>query len=148
MQPAFVDRTFAAARTLAAPRERVWRAFGEPALLARWWGPAGFTNTFEHFDFAPGGAWRFTMHGPDGSDYRNESMFVEIAAPARLVLEHTLGHHFTLTITLDAVDADTTRIGWQQVFDTAEECARIAAIVVPANEQNLDRLAALVAELA
>jgi len=141
------ERAFVHTRTLAAPRERVWRALSEPALLARWWGPAGFTNTFERFDLAPGGTWRFTMHGPDGTDYANESVFAEVAAPARLVFDHLSGHHFRMTITLDAVNDSSTRVGWLQVFDSAAERARIAAFVVPANEQNLDRLAALVAEL-
>jgi uncharacterized protein YndB with AHSA1/START domain len=145
---AVADRAFVHARVLAAPREHVWRAICEPALLARWWGPAGFSSTFEHFDFRPGGSWRFTMHGPDGKDYLNENVFAEIAAPSRVAIEHVRGHRFVLTITLDTPDAGTTRVGWQQVFDSAEERARIAAFVGPANEQNLDRLAALVAELA
>ena len=46
----------------------------------QWWGPNGFTNTFHEFDLRPGGAWRFIMHGPDGTDYPNESVFVEVVS--------------------------------------------------------------------
>lgn len=135
------DRAFVHARLIDAPRERVFRAFSDPAHLARWWGPNGFTSTFHEFDLRPGGAWRFVMHGPDGANYPNECVFVEVVAPQRIVFEHMSGHHFQLTITLEARGAKT-RVGWLQVFDTAAERQRIASFVLEANEQNLDRLAA------
>lgn len=135
-------REFVHSRLIDAPRETVFAAFADPQRLARWWGPNGFTNTFEVFEFRSGGAWRFVMHGPDGTDYPNESQFTEIVAPERIVLEHlSASHHFLLTITL-AADGARTRVGWRQVFDTAEEKQRIADFVTPANEQNLDRLTA------
>lgn len=135
------EREVVHSRLIDAPRERVFGAFSDPERLARWWGPAGFTSTFDEFDLRPGGAWRFVMHGPDGADYPNESVFVEVVAPECVVLEHLSGHHFTLTITFSA-QRDQTLVGWRQVFDTAAERQRIAAVVTEANEQNLDRLAA------
>ena len=135
------DREFVHSRLVDAPRERVFRAFSDPLHLARWWGPKGFTSTFHEFDLRPGGAWRFVMHGPDGADYPNESVFVEVVAPERIVFEHVSGHHFRMTITFAAQGAGTS-VGWHQVFDTAAERERIAKFVIEANEQNLDRLAA------
>jgi uncharacterized RmlC-like cupin family protein len=141
------DREFVHARLIAAPRERVFRAFAEPAHLARWWGPEGFSSIFERFEFRRGGTWRFVMRGPDGTDHPNEIVFREILAPERIVLEHLGGlHHFFLTLTLEA-RGEQTLVGWQQVFDTAAHRERIAAFVSQANEQNLDRLAAEVREL-
>ena len=134
-------RAFVHSRVIDAPRERVFRAFTDPERLARWWGPNGFSNTFETFDLRPGGAWRFVMHGPDGANYPNESVFVEVVEPERVVLEHLSGHHFTMTLTFTDAGGQTL-VGWRQVFDTAAERERIAAFVTPANEQNLDRLAA------
>lgn len=72
------EREPVTSRVLEAPRERVFRAFSDPAHLERWWGPKGFTNTFHEFDLRPGGNWRFVMHGPDGADFPNESVFVEV----------------------------------------------------------------------
>jgi RimJ/RimL family protein N-acetyltransferase/uncharacterized protein YndB with AHSA1/START domain len=136
------DREFAHSRLIDAPPDQVFAAVSDPARLARWWGPNGFTSTFSVFEFRPGGAWRFVMHGPDGTDYPNENMFTEITAPQRIALEHlSATHHFLLIITLTA-DGARTRVGWRQVFDTAAEKERIADFVTPANEQNLDRLAA------
>ncbi|MGE5117095.1 MAG: SRPBCC family protein [Betaproteobacteria bacterium] len=139
---AAASRELATSRVLAAPRERVFDAIRDPARLARWWGPKGFANTFEQFDFRPGGHWRFVMHGPDGTDYPNENEFAEIAAPDRVVIRHLNGHHFELTIALAEAGPGRTRIEWRQRFETAEECARAAPIAVDANEQNLDRLEA------
>jgi uncharacterized protein YndB with AHSA1/START domain len=135
------DREFLHSRRIDAPRERVFRAFSDPAHLTRWWGPKGFTSTFHEFDLRPGGSWRFLLHGPDGKDYPNESVFVEVVAPERIVFEHLSGHHFVMTITFEAQGAQTV-VGWRQVFDTVEERERIAPFVTEANEQNLDRLAA------
>ena len=74
---ALSDREFANSRVFDAPPERVFRAWTDPNHLAQWWGPKGFTNTFEEFDLRPGGPWRFVMHGPDGTDYKNHSVFGE-----------------------------------------------------------------------
>lgn len=136
------DREFFHSRLIDAPRERVFRAFAEPAHLARWWGPDGFTSTFEVFELRPGGRWRFVMHGPDGTDYPNESVFLEVVAPERVAFEHlSAGHHFVMTITF-AAQGDATLIGWRQVFDSAAHKDRVARIVAEANEQNLNRMAA------
>jgi uncharacterized protein YndB with AHSA1/START domain/catechol 2,3-dioxygenase-like lactoylglutathione lyase family enzyme len=135
------DREFLHTRLVEAPRERVFRALAEARHLARWWGPNGFSSTFEHFDFRPGGRWRFVLHGPDGKDYPNENVFRSIA-PERVVVDHPSDlHHFVLTIRLTAI-GNRTLVGWHQVFDTADHRAEIAANVSDANEQNLDRLAA------
>jgi uncharacterized protein YndB with AHSA1/START domain len=136
------NRAFVHSRVIDAPPVQVFRAIAEPERLARWFGPDGFTSTFELFEFRPGGTWRFMFHGPDGTDYPNESVFREIVAPERVVIEHlSEGHHFFLTITL-APEGRKTRVGWRQEFDTAEHRDRIAEFVLPANEQNLDRLTA------
>ncbi|MBP6507234.1 MAG: SRPBCC family protein [Opitutaceae bacterium] len=129
-------------RVLAAPREQVWAAFRDPAVLARWWGPAGFTNTFHEFDFRPEGEWRFTLHGPDGAAYAMNHRFMEIVRPERIVVRHFQpGHDFVLTITLAAL-ADTTLVTWVMRFDDPAEGERVRAFIVPANEQNFDRLTA------
>ena len=128
-------------RLIAAPPELVFRAIGEPQRLARWWGPNGFSSTFDTFEFRPGGAWRFVLHGPDGTGYPNENVFREIS-PGRVVVEHLADtHHFLLTITLTPQDGQTL-VGWRQLFDTPEHLQQVAALVSVANEQNLDRLAA------
>jgi uncharacterized protein YndB with AHSA1/START domain len=136
------DRECVHERLVAAGPDRVFAAFAAPERLARWWGPNGFSSTFEVFEFTPGGRWRFVMHGPDGTDHDNQSIFREIVPAERIVIEHLGGfHHFVLTVTLAARDGGT-QVRWRQVFDTAEHRDRVRPFVEPANEQNLDRLAA------
>ena len=141
------DRELVTTRVLDAPRERVFSAFSDAAHLAQWWGPQGFRNTFHEFDLRAGGAWRYTMHGPNGADYPNESVFVEIVKPERIVIEHVSGPRFRLTITLTA-EAGRTRLTWRQRVPTAADCDKIKALAIPANEQNLDRLEARLAQMA
>lgn len=124
----------------ASPAE-VFAAMSDAVRVTRWWGPAGFTSTIHLFEFKPGGSWRLTMHGPDGTDYPNESRFTRIEADQVFEIEHLNGHHFFLTIELRSVE-DGTEVKWRQTFDTAEHYARIAEFVAVANEQNLERLAA------
>lgn len=129
-------------RVFAAPREVLFDLFADPEQLEHWWGPEGFTNTFEQFDFEPGGAWRFTMHGPDGTDYPNAKDFVEIVRPERIVLDHIQqqGHLFRLTMTYQAEGEGNTRLTWQMDFTTAND-DELRAFITTANEQNFDRLA-------
>ncbi len=133
--------TFHTTREIAAPIEQVFTAISTPERLARWWGPAGFTNTFNLCEFKVGGHWTFTMHGPDGKNYPNENRFIEIEVPNKVVIQHIKGHQFSLTIAL-APSKRGTLVSWSQAFEDAEEAKRIESIVVPANEQNLDRLTA------
>jgi len=141
------DRELVTTRLLDAPPERVFRAFSEAEHLAQWWGPTGFTNTFHEFDLRAGATWRYTMHGPNDADYPNESAFVEILEPQRIVIDHVSGPRFQLTITL-VPEAGKTRITWRQRFPSAADCDKIRALAVPANEQNLDRLQARLAMMA
>ena len=131
-------------RVIDAPRERVFEAFRDPEKLARWWGPKGFTNTIHEFDLRPGGNWRFIMHAPNGGDFPNESVFVEVVEPELVVIRHDSAPQFELTITFAAED-DKTLVGWRQVFQTADERDRVARFALEANEQNLDRLSEVVA---
>ena len=133
--------TFNTSREIPATVEQVFAAISNPERLARWWGPAGFTNTFKVCDFKNGGRWSFVMHGPDGSNYPNENVFAEIEAPGKVVIQHVSEPKFRLTILL-APSATGTLVSWSQAIENSEVAKRIEHIVVPANEQNLDRLSA------
>lgn len=136
-----------AAREYDVPRELVFRAWTTPDLLARWWGPQGFTNTFHECDIRPEGKWRYTMHGPDGKDYPNFSAFVEIVHPERVVLDHLSGHEFRVTATFEDLEG-STRVTFRQRFKKKEEFEQAKPYCVEGNEQNLDRLGKLLSELA
>jgi uncharacterized protein YndB with AHSA1/START domain len=131
--------TFSTSREFPATVEQVFAAISDPQRLNRWWGPAGFTNIFSVCEFKKGGRWSFIMHGPDGHNYPNENVFAEIDVPHKVVIQHVVEPKFSLTIGLTA-SAVGTLVSWSQAFESSEVASRIEHIVVPANEQNLDRL--------
>ncbi len=75
-------------RIYDAPVALVWEAWTDPAQVAQWWGPRGFTITTHSSEVRPGGSWMFTMHGPDGTDYPNFTRYHEVEPRARLVYDH------------------------------------------------------------
>ena len=134
-------REIISTRVIDFPRELVWKAWTDPVHLATWWGPKGFTNTFHEFNLKPGGMWRFIMHGPDGKDYKNESLFVEVEENAWIVFNHISAPQFQVTATF--VDCDgKTKIVFNMRFESAAACENMKPICVPSNEQNFDRLEA------
>jgi uncharacterized protein YndB with AHSA1/START domain len=135
------DRTLATARLIAASPDQVFAAFVSPDRLARWWGPKGFRNTFQVFEPRPGGSWRFVMHGPNGADYPNDSVFEALVPGEQVVIRHISRPWFTLTVSLAAEGAGT-RLTWRQEFDSAATCEAVRRIAGPGNEENLDRLEA------
>jgi uncharacterized protein YndB with AHSA1/START domain len=134
--------TFQVSRKIAAPPSSVFAAFEDSARLAVWWGPAGFTNTFKTYEFKPGGKWSFMMHGPDGKNYPNEIIITEIELPKRIVIHHVSQPRYLLTVTLEPTADGGTLVGWNQDFENPDVGRRMERILVPANEQLLDRLSA------
>lgn len=75
-------------RIYDAPVSAVWAAWTEPDQVAQWWGPRGFTITSHAKDLRPGGIWHYTMHGPDGTDYVNKTLYHEVVIGSKLVYDH------------------------------------------------------------
>lgn len=75
-------------RVYDAPLAAVWDAWVDPAQAAQWWGPRGFTITTHSKDLRVGGHWAYTMHGPDGVDYPNKTIYLEVEQHKKLVYDH------------------------------------------------------------
>lgn len=126
---------------LNAPREKVFEAWTNPEILKKWWGPNGFTNTFEEFSLKPGGIWKFVMHGPDGKNYPNLSEFIEISAPHRIMFNHVSEPKFKVTAEFEDLDGKT-KLVWRGLFETKAKYNAIKNFMTEGNQQNLARLAA------
>jgi|HubBroStandDraft_1064217.scaffolds.fasta_scaffold133843_1 uncharacterized protein YndB with AHSA1/START domain len=72
-------------RILDAPRDLVFSAWTDPAHVAQWWGPGGFTSTVLAYEMRPGGPMRIDMHGPDGVTYPMDGTVRDVVPPERLV---------------------------------------------------------------
>jgi uncharacterized protein YndB with AHSA1/START domain len=116
-------------RVLNAPAALVWEVWTKPEHVINWWGPNGFTTTSQSMDLRPGGVWRFMMHGPDGTDYPNKIVFLEIVPPEKLVYKHsddgeTTSINFHVSVTLENMGSKT-RLTMRSVFESAAELERL-----------------------
>jgi uncharacterized protein YndB with AHSA1/START domain len=129
-------------KLLNASVDQVWKLWTDPDHIKHWWGPNGFTNTITKMDLQHGGEWLLVMHGPDGTDYDNKSVFTEIVEQQKIVYEHISGHYFIATIEFEA-KGNQTLMYWEMLFETKEEYHQFIHEykVGESLQQNIDRLA-------
>ncbi len=148
------DREIVITRVFDAPRELVWEAWTNPKHVVKWWGPKGFTTTIQEMDVRPGGVWRHIMHGPDGTDYPNKSVFTEVVKPDRIVYSHGGGKkrgpgaHFEATWSFEA-QGDNTKVTIRMLFPSATERDRVVKEygAIEGGNQTLERLAEHLAKM-
>ncbi|WP_426668312.1 SRPBCC family protein [Mucilaginibacter sp. McL0603] len=114
------DREITISRKLNAPVDLVWEAWIKPEHIANWWGPNGFTTTISKMDLTAGGEWNLVMHGPDGTDYKNKSIFKEVVLYKKIVYEHVSAPRFVSTISFEA-QGEQTQLTWHMLFESAEQ---------------------------
>lgn len=137
-------------REFAAPPEAVFGAYRDPEALKEWYGPDGFSITIIAMDFRVGGQFRFTMHGPDGTDYPNRIMYREIVPGARLAYLHDSDvdadpRAFEVLVTFAPAGAGRTLLTMRSTFPSIE--ARNAVMKFGAVElgmQTVEKLAVYV----
>ena len=140
-------------RTFDAPRDLVWKAWTDPKHLIHWWGPNGFTATIHEMDVRTGGVCRFILHGPDGRDYHNKIVYVDVVKPEKIAYRHAgeKEHEavgFQVTV-LFVAEGDTTTLTMRMTFASAEELKRVNDQygAIEGAKQNIDRLAAYLTKI-
>jgi uncharacterized protein YndB with AHSA1/START domain len=141
LESAASDTEIVATRLFDAPRELVFRMWTDPEHIAQWWGPRGFTNTISRMDVRPDGVGELVMHGPDGTDYKNKFVYVEVVRPERIVYDHVSGPLFRATATF-ADQGGKTRVTVRMRFESAALRSKVAEEfgAVEGLGQTLDRL--------
>ena len=134
------DCEIVSSRIVNASRDIVYAAWTDPNHLKNWWGPAGFTNTFNEFDLRPGGKWSFIMHGPGKGNYPNECEFIKIEKPALIIWKRFSKPVFQVVVSFEEISTDKTKIIFKQIFNSANECNKVRAFAIDKNEENFDRL--------
>ncbi len=145
------ERELVITRVFDAPRELVWKAWTDPAHVAKWWGPKGFTTPVCALDLRPGGAIRIDMRGPDGVVAPMTGVFHDIVESERLVFttsafEDAEGHpqlDVLNTVTFAEHDGKTTLTLQAVVVTAAPTVGHVQAALVGMEEgwtQSLDRL--------
>ena len=135
------DREISISRLFNAPIDLVWEVWTNPDHIKNWWGPNGFTNTIHFMDFKKGGEWNLTMHGPDGTDFKNKSIFREIVKYKKIVYEHVTSPKFLATVEFES-QGEKTFIKWDMLFESKEQFIQVVK-TFKADEglkQNIDKL--------
>jgi uncharacterized protein YndB with AHSA1/START domain len=118
------DREIRAERIFDAPRDRVYAAYTDPELIPQWYGPRGTTTVVDKMDVRVGGAWRFVMPSPDGSETAFRGTYREVTPPERIVQtfewEGMPGHVAVETATFEDL-GDRTKVTTVSLFHTPEE---------------------------
>jgi uncharacterized protein YndB with AHSA1/START domain len=135
-------------RTFDAPREEVWKAFTDPTIVPRWWGPHGTTTRVDEMDVRAGGKWRYDSSGPDREDVSFYGEYLEVDPPQRIRwtfmfdVEGVGPQGGPETFTFDDVDGKTkvTSIGHFDSVETLE--AALATGMIRGAIETWDRLAA------
>lgn len=112
------DRELRITKNLSAPIHFVWEVWTKPEYIANWWGPNGFTNSIDVMEVKQGGEWRFTMHGPDGKNYPNRSVYLEIVDHKKIVFQH-FNPNFITTVNFQS-KGNETYLEWTMLFETVE----------------------------
>jgi uncharacterized protein YndB with AHSA1/START domain len=117
------DREIRVERIFNAPRERVWRAYTDPKLVAQWWG-RGNKVVIERMEVERGGHWRFVEHADDGV-HGFEGRIREVTPPSRIVqtfeYDGMPGYVAVITATFEDLGDGRTKVVSTSLFHTAEE---------------------------
>jgi uncharacterized protein YndB with AHSA1/START domain len=137
-------------RIYDAPLKAVWDAWTDPDQVAQWWGPRGFSITTHSKDLRPGGNWTYTMHGPDGIDYPNNTLYLEVEPLAKLVYDHGGNDArpplFRVTVLFAEVDGKT-RMDMSMGLASAEAAAQTRQFIKQVGGNSTwDRLAEYLAK--
>ena len=146
------DREIVGSRIMDAPPELVFKAYTDPDLIPRWWGPRRYATTVDKMDLRPGGVWRFVHRAADGGEYAFNGVYREIVPPKRLVYtfnyEGAPGHEAVETVTFEEAEGGKTRMTDHLLFETREERdGMLNSGMEEGAAETVDRLAELLREL-
>lgn len=136
-------------RVFNAPRELVYRAHTDPALIPRWWGPEETTTVVDKMDVRPGGKYRFIHTAPDGGEYIFHGEFRELVPPERLVQTSSLEGQpgeIIETLTFEEHGGKTTLTILDECGSKEARDAILATGMAEGLHASYDRLAELLAE--
>jgi uncharacterized protein YndB with AHSA1/START domain len=135
-------------RVFDAPRELVWNAWTQPAQLAQWWGPPGWSTDPADvtMEIRPGGTFRISSVSTDGGAMTSEGVYREVVAPERLVLEEASEHSWhegaVSIMTLTDLGHGRTEMTLRSTITTTDEMRKTAEAGMTGT---VDRLAELLA---
>jgi len=111
-------------REFNAPRDLVFKAFTDPTLIPKWWGPKDYTTTVDKMDVRMGGIWRYVQHDAQGNQNAFRGVYHEVVSPERIVFtfewEGLPGHILLETVSFVERNGKTL-VTDSSVFQTIED---------------------------
>jgi uncharacterized protein YndB with AHSA1/START domain len=146
------DVEIVGSRIMDAPPELVFKAYTDPTLVPKWWGPRRYTTIVEKMEVRPGGAWRFIHRADDGGEHIFNGVYREVVPPKRLVYtfnyEGAPGHEAVETVTFEPVEGGKTRMTDHLLFANRQDRdGMLSAGMEEGGEESIQRLAELLREL-
>lgn len=149
-------KTLLVERTFNAPRELVFKAFTDPAMIVKWWGPREWPTTNKTMDVKPGGIWHYCMTGPDGTEAWGKAIYKEIVPIEKIVwldlfsdADGNENIDLPATIaTFNFIDLgdNRTKLSSKGEYATAEQLKTVTEMgMVPGLSESLDKLEELLA---
>jgi len=123
------DRELVLHRVIEAPREKIFQAWTNPELLKQWFAPLPWTTPVVELDVRPGGGNYFVMRGPDGNEFPNRGVYLEIVPNEKIVFtdaytkawEPSAKPFMTVTVTLEDLGGGKTNYTARVMHWTAED---------------------------
>jgi len=145
------ERELVTTHTFDAPRELVWKAWTDPTLIPKWWGPSRYSTVVDKMDVRPGGRWRFVQRDAEGNEYGFHGEYREVVPPRRLVgtfeYEGMPGHVLVETATFEEV-GDKTKLTQSSLFQSVEDLeGMLASGMEEGAAETMERFTELVAEM-
>jgi|SRR5581483_2379279 len=145
------SQVLTATTVIDAPRDLVFRAYTDPKLFARWWGPRRLKNKILKYDSRTGGEWHVVQVDSDGSEFGFRGVNHEVVAPERICQTFEFlgvpGHVALQTATFEAL-GNKTRINAQMVFQSVmDRDGMVASGMKSGADESMERLQELVDEL-
>ena len=140
------DREIIQTRLFDAPRALVYEAWTNAKHLDQWFGPKGFTTRTLEADIRAGGRWRFVMIGPDGKEWDNRMVYLELEKPSRIVVEHGSDkdddpERFHVTVTFTEEGGKTKLVQRMLLATVAQKQRVIGFGAVELGKTTLEKLA-------
>lgn len=135
-------------RTFDAPREVVFGALTDPALIPQWWGPRRYETIVDRMEPRPGGQWRFINRAADGTEFAFKGVYHDVVAPERIVqtseFEPLAGHVSLDTATLEERDGRTMMTSVSVFQSVADRDGTVESGMESGARETYDRLAEVI----
>ena len=130
------ERELVLVRETDVPRERLFAGWTQPELIVQWFTPKPWSTTSCKLDLRVGGTCKTTMRSPEGEDFPNVGVYLEIVPNERLVFTDAYGEgwepnpnlFFTAILTFETLPNGKTRYTARAVHWTAEAREKHAAM--------------------